>query len=401
MSLRFVRPFTVGAILSLLLILAASPSFAATSQHPVSKAPTPLMTYGHITTVHVTANAVLPVSPNSGTHYLYADDGTSPDAIDVWKIGTALTHVGTYPDNANNGSSIYNATSRLAVAASDKAHGNCLIQADGENNSPPGYINSYTINSDGSVGSQVSHLRSQSTSGPTGDVHVSGDTAYLDNQDSDFESYSIGTGCTLTFEHSTAQKGGVIDFALTGKELVAPDCSGSLDVYTLGSGGTITFLQSTTAQASCPQGAAAGTVKTKSGNVTNVFSGQSIFSPATVEGGQLNKKTGTVSFLNGSPATDSSGELGLAGLYDTTDGLFISGEATSSAIGVYTIKHGKPGTPGSITFTAHIALPSSSEPEVLVQHNSVLFVLSFNGVVNSCKLAKTGVSGWEIGRAHV
>ncbi len=396
MSLRFVRPFTVGAILSLLLIIAASPSFAAT-RPTAPKAPTPLLTYGHVTTVHVTANAVLPVSPNSGTHYLYADDGTSPDAIDVWKIGTTLTHVGNYPDNANNGSSIYNATSRLAVAPMDKAHGNCLLQADGENNSPPGFINSYTINSDGSVGAQVSHLQSQSTTGPTGDVHVSGDTAYLDNQGSDFESYSIGAGCVLTYEHSAAQKGSNdVDFALLGKELFAPDCSGTLDVYTLGSGGTITFLNSTPSQANCPDGVAAGKVKTKSGTVTNVFSGQSIYSPATVEGGQLNKKTGSVSYLKGSPATDSSGTLGLAGLYDTTDGLLISGEATSSAIGVYTVKHGKPGTPGSITFMAHVALPSSSEPEVLVQYNSVLFVLSFNGVVNSCNLAKTGVSGCAV-----
>jgi hypothetical protein len=397
MSLRFVRPFTVGAILLLLLIMTASPSVAASRQQPATKPPTPQMTFGHFTTVHVTANAVLPTSPDSGPHYLYADDGTSPDSIDVWKIGTTLTHVGNFPDNANNDSGIYNATSRLAVATADKAHGNCLLQADGNNDSPPGFINSYPINSDGSLGSQVSHLQAQTTGGPTGDVHVSGDTAYLDNQNADFESYSIGTGCVLAFEHSAPQTGTVVDFALLGKELFAPNCStDSFDIYKLGAGGTITSLNSTPSQASCPDGVAAGSVKTKTGTVNNVFSGQSITSPATVEGGQLDKKTGVVTYLTGSPATDSSGQLGLATVYDSNDGLLISGEAFSNAVGVYTVKHGKPGTPGSISFLAHVALPSSSEPEVLVQFHETLFVLSFNGVVNSCMLAKTGVTGCAV-----
>ncbi len=397
MSLRFVRPFTVGAILLLLLIMTASPSVAASRQQPATKPPSPVMTFGHFTTVHVTANAVLPTSLGSGqAHYLYADDGTSPDSIDVWKIGTTLTHVGNYPDNANNDSGIYNATSRLAVAAMDKAHGACLLQADGENNTPPGFINSYPINSDGSLGSQVSHLQAQNTSAPTGDVHVSGDTAYLDNQGGDFESYSIGTGCVLAFEHSAPQTGTVVDFALVGKELFAPNCSGSFDIYKLGTGGTITFLKSTPSQASCPDGVAAGSVQTKTGKVTNVFSGQSIANPATVEGGQLNKKTGVVTYLTGSPASDSSGQLGLAGVYDSNDGLLISGEAFSSAVGVYTVKHGTPGTPGSISYMAHVALPNAGEPEVLVQFHATLFVLSLNGVINSCTLAKTGVSACAV-----
>ncbi|MHB8600190.1 MAG: hypothetical protein ACYDER_25690 [Ktedonobacteraceae bacterium] len=62
MSLRFVRPFTVGAILLLLLIMTASPSVAATRQQPAAKPPSPIMTFGHFTSVHVTANAVLPTS---------------------------------------------------------------------------------------------------------------------------------------------------------------------------------------------------------------------------------------------------------------------------------------------------------------------------------------------------
>lgn len=398
MSLRFVRPFIVGAILLLLLIMTASPSVAASRPQPATKPPSPVMTLGHFTTVHVAANALLATSPNgSQAHYLYADNGTSPDSIDVWKIGSTLTHVGNYPDNANNDSGIYNATSRLAVAAADKAHGACLLQADGENDAPPGFINSYPINSDGSLGSQVSHLQSQSTSGPTGDVHVSGNTAYLDNQGGDFESYSIGAGCVLTFEHSVPQTGFAVDFALLGKELFAPDCTNaSFDIYKLGTGGTITFLNSTPAQATCPDGVAAGTVTTKLGKVTNVFSGQSIANPATVEGGQLNKKTGSVAYLKGSPATDSNGQLSLAGVYDTNDGLLISGEAFSSAVGVYTIKHGVPGTPGSISLMAQVVLPSAGEPEVLVQFHETLFVLNLNGVINSCTLAKTGLSACAI-----
>ena len=397
MSLRFVRPFTVGAILLLLLIMTASPSVAASRQQPVAKPPSPIMTFGHFTTPHVTANAVLPASPGSGIHFLYADDGSSPDSIDEWMIGTSLSHVGNYPDNANNDSGIYNATSRLAVAAMDKAHGNCLLQTDGNNNTPPGFLNSYPINSYGMLGSQVSHLQSQSTSAPTGDVHVSGDTAYVDDQGGDFESYSIGAGCVLTYEHSAPQIGAVIDFALVGKELFAPDCSNtSFDIYKLGTGGTITLLQSTPAQASCPDGVAAGTVKTKKGNVTNVFSGQSIATTATVEGGQLNKKTGVVTYLTGSPASDPGGTLSLASVYDTTDGLLISGEAFSNAVGVYTVKHGKPGTAGSIAYMAHVALPNSSTPEVLIQFHETLFVLSFNGVVDSCTLAKTGVSACAV-----
>ncbi len=210
--------------------------------------------------------------------------------------------MGNYPNNAH-GSGGYVGINKLAISKQDSTHGNCLLLADTNNFSPPGFIDSFSIKADGSLSTEVSHL--QVANGDPSEVHVVNDTAYVDNPGNDFESYNIGAGCTLTFLSKASQSGLADNFALVGStELVTPNFgTNSIDAYSLGTNGAITFLASTISPVNSPDGVAVQNVETQSGRVTNIFTGISDFEGvATAQGGQLNRKTGTVSFFTDSPA---------------------------------------------------------------------------------------------------
>jgi hypothetical protein len=395
MSRRFLRPMIVGTILLLLLIVTALPTFAASRQqsggHPLS--PVAFATAPRAS--HVVPNPSLVVGDKKSSHYLYVEDGGSPDSIDVYKIGkSGLTHVGNYPTNANNYSEVYIGTEKLAISKKDKTHGNCLLLVDANNFSSPGFIDSFSIKANGALSAEVSHVQVAGGGDPS-EVHVAKDTAYVDSPGTDFESYSVGAGCTLTFLSKASQSGTNIDFALVGStELVAPDYStGTIDTYTLGAGGAITFLKSTTSQISSPDGVAVQNAKTKSGRVTNVFTGM-IGTPATTQGGQLNKKSGVISFLTGSPANDPNGNYGIPETFDGPDSLLIQGGYLSDSLGVYSVKAGLSGKPGSISFLQHAALPNGDAPMGFVKFNTNLFVdILSSGNLDACTVSKTGVSG--------
>ncbi len=126
MSRRFLRSMIVGATLLLLLLMTAVPASAASPRSPAGNTPLPVA-FPHHSMAHIVPNPSLVIGDSSGPHYLFAEDGTSPDSIDVYKISKhGLTHVGNYPNNANNFDEVYIGTQKLAISTTDKTHGNCL-----------------------------------------------------------------------------------------------------------------------------------------------------------------------------------------------------------------------------------------------------------------------------------
>ena len=128
------------------------------------------------------------VFSGGGTHYLYVDDGTSPDSIDVYAVTSIITLVGNFPNDASRNTAYYGATT-LAVARANAAHGACVLLTD--NN---GFVDSFSIKARGGLSPEVSHI---ADGGAPVDVAVakSGNTAYVTTPGVDLESYSIGSGC--------------------------------------------------------------------------------------------------------------------------------------------------------------------------------------------------------------
>lgn len=331
---------------------------------------------------------------NSGTHYLYVDDGTTPDSIDVYAVTRTLTHVGNFPNNASASTAGIPGTTTLAVAKMNSAHGACVLLLDGG-----GFVDSFSVMSGGGLSAEVSHV-SDGASATDVAIAEDGNTAYVSNFfQHDLESYSIGSGCGLKLLHTLATPTQDYNqFALVSPtRLVAPDSnSTTIDTYALGSDGTITFLKSVAGQFSGPNSIAIQKVQTGSGSVTNVFTGSG--NTSISQGSQYYRNTGDITFLKGSPSTDpkGSGGVGEAVIFDSRDSFLIEGELFTDALAVYIVKPGVPGTPGRISFKEHIPLPNpnSEDPIDYAQLGSTLFVnMGFNGDLVACTMSSSGVSG--------
>jgi hypothetical protein len=331
------------------------------------------------------------VFSGGGTHYLYVDDGTSPDSIDVYAVTSTITHVGNFRNNASRNTAYYGATT-LAVARANATHGACLLLTD--NN---GFVDSFSIKARGGLSPEISHI---ADGGAPEDVAVakSGNTAYVTTPGVDLESYSIGSGCVLTLLNTlstTNQQ--YFSFALpSSTRLVAPDFNtGNIDTYALGSGGTITFLNSVAGQIGSPDSITLQTAQTASGTVTNVFTGQATGSAPQNQGSQYKKKKGSIAFLAGSPSSDPSGSNGAAVTFDSKDSLLIQGEQYTNTLGVYAVTPGVPGTPGSMSFKEQTPMAVSNEsPLDFAQLGSTLFVnQTYNGDLEACTMSSSGISG--------
>jgi hypothetical protein len=388
MRFHFLRLTLIGPVLLLLLMFSAGTAGAASRPHPSLN----MLAFRGPTQHKVVQVSVQPFNMNSsGTHYLYAEDGTCPDSIDVYKIGKSLTHVGNFP-NDGCGNQGYFGTSSIAVTGTNSVHGPCLVYI-----SQSGYVDSFPINADGSLGSEVSHVPTVGNALPA-DVVISSDGkfAYVSDSSIDLESYGIGAGCALTFLKAAPTTELYISFALDGTRLIAPDTNtGNIDTWTLGPNGSITFLASAPGQISRPDSIALQIKHTKSGTVTNVFTGQAVISAPQAQGGQYNKKTGAFAFLTGSPATDPNGSDGAAVFFDGKDSFLIQGEQLSGTLASYSVSVGTPGVVGSISFKSETPLAvKTNAPSDFAPLGSTLFVdARYNGDIEACHLSPGGASG--------
>ncbi len=371
MRFHLLRLSFLGSALLMLFMLtagtagAASPSASGINLAAIRAIPR------HSAPVHLKVSALNIAS--GGTHYLYVDDGTSPDSIDVYKIGTTLKHV----QNFSTGGSVseaYFGANNIAVTAG------CLVYGDGN-----GYVDTFPIKSDGSLVAQVSHI---AVSGAPSDIHIKKSTVYVNVPGNEIASYSLSSGCVLASEHSVSTSSYFfLNFGIADHVLVTPDLNSSnIVTYTLGSGGTITALSTVTGQFSPPDSVAVQ--KSAKGNYS-VYTGQATINPPETQGGKLNTSKGTIAFLKGSPASDPSGSNGASVFFDNTDHILIQGEQASGTMGNYTVKN------GTLSFLneTHMAV-GGEEPSDFAQLNSTLFVeMVFNGDVEACTLTSSGATG--------
>ena len=189
MRLHFLRLSFLGSALLMLFMLTGGTAGAYSGSHSGINPATFRAVPRHSAPAHLKVSA-LDIS-SSGTHYLYVDDGTNPDLIDVYKTGATLTDVGNYPTGGAVMSAFLGPTNIAVITG-------CLVYGDGND-----FVDSFPINANGSLGTQVSHI---AVSGTPTDIHIKKgtSTAYVNVESSEIASYSIGTGCTLAFEHSVA-----------------------------------------------------------------------------------------------------------------------------------------------------------------------------------------------------
>lgn len=373
MRLHFLRLSFPVSVLLILFMLTGGTAGAYSGSHSGINPAAYRAVPRHSAPVHLKVS-VLDTS-SSGTHYLYVDDGTSPDSIDVYKTGATLTHVGNYPTDGDNASA-YFGSSIFAVTTG------CLVYGNGN-----GYVDSYPLNADGSLGTQVSHI---AISGVPSDVHIKKGThtAYVNVPNGEIASYNIGSGCTLTFEHSVATFSNLfLNFGIANKVLLAPDQNtGALVTYSLGTGGSITALNTVAGQFSSPDGVA---VQKLSSGAYNVYTGQAIYGTAQTQGGKLNSSTGAITFLKGSPASDPNSVNGASVTFDMTHHILIQGEQFSSTLANYSVAN------GTVSFLSEILMAVGHvEPTYFAQLGSTLFVsMDILGDVEACTLTSTGAKG--------
>jgi hypothetical protein len=393
-----VLSITALVMLTAVLALSSSPGLARATSGP----PVDLSLFG-ASLMHA-RNSHVRISPRvfsfRGTHFLYVDDGTCTDSIDVYKLSNTVTHVGNFPNTGCNGTQgIYFGDQSIAVTKANRTHGPCLVFGDAGN----GFVDSFPINADGSPGAQVSHVVDVANT-KSKDVHIStnGNLVYvaspsLSGTTSTLESYALGAGCVLTtfMQLSTSQF--YISIALVSPTRMLTDDSnaGTIDTYSLNSKGAISLLNSVPGQFGFPDSIAVQSVNTHSGTVTNVFTGHAANTPSEVQGGQYTTTSGAITFLTGSPASDPSGVDGAAVTFSKADSLLIQGEQVTGTLGVYSVQPGTPGVPGSITFKEETPLAvTGEEPEAFAFDGSTLLVAPrFNGDVEACTVSPAGVSG--------
>lgn len=382
MRLHFLRFSLIGSALLMLFMLTAGTAGAATRPHASNNRANLIAFPRHSAPVHLTASA-LDMS-TSGIHYLYVDDGTCPDSIDVYKTGKTLTHVGNYPNDGCTSQAFYGASS-LAVARANATHGNCLLYADGA-----GFIDSFVINSDGSLGAEVSHLATKTSFSPSNIAVAANGIAYETNPGYDLESYSVGKGCALTFLHlAPAYNRLYTAITFVGNTLATVDSyAGNIDSFHLGADGSIKQINSVASEFNTPTGVAIQTVKTSTSTSYRIYTGQATGLAPHVQGGKFQQKTGLVTFLKGSPATDPGGTNGASVTVDNAHKILIQGEQYSGTLANYSVK-------GSIAFLSETPMAVSGEsPSAFVQLGSTLFVdMIYNGDVEACSLTSTGASG--------
>lgn len=342
---------------------------------------------------------------NSGsTHYLYVDDGACPDTIDVYQIASSVVPVGNYSAPGCVFSPIVG-PSTLAVAASNSTHGPCLIYSGTDSNGT-GFVASYPINSDGSLGTMVSQVDTQQGD-PYGGVQVDGKGKFAFTSESgvDIETFAIGSGCSLTFAYALSTGNATdIDLTVIGHNLITPDVAANdIDSYQIKPDGSLSFLNSQSTNAY--PGLAVQTYQTSTGKQYRVFaSSQNAQNQVQALGYTYSVKTGVLTPLHGSPRTDTKAITVNNVFFDSTDSLLIQ------SIQVQKVKNGFPYYAGKLalyrvqgytmTFVSNVSIASTLDnPSFFAQDGSTLF---FNGIdvqthrnraVESCTLSSSGVSG--------
>lgn len=389
MDARFLR-FTLTTAALLFLLVFSTGTVGATTLKQSALSPVSGVV-AHHSTPRQLHDTKLTFSTSKGTHYLYADDGTCPDSIDVYNIGVTLTHVGNYPTTGCNSFFGFGGSS-IAIAAGNSTHGPCLIY--GNRASAPtnnGFLASYPLNADGSLNSEASQVNTASGGTPV-DVVVTanGNVAYEDSEGVDIESFGIGARCALTRLHAiSATSQNSITLALLGSDLLTTDLnSNNIIIYKLGSNGSISLLETVVGQISFPDSIAFQTYVKNRQQHYRIFTGQVAYGPPQVQGGDFAKGKGTITFLQGSPASDPGGAGGATVIFDTTHDFLIQGEQFSDSLANYRVNA------SGLTFVSETHLAhNNTQPSAFAQLGTTLFVDGvYYGDIEACSLTSSGAT---------
>jgi hypothetical protein len=277
----------IGAVSALMFLLQAAPSRAATAAHAAQLGVSGPAGNNH-RAAHVAGSLHASLGP--GTHYLYAQDGTCPDGIDVYEVaGTGLANIQNVAAGCEAGTFFGN--HHLAVV---RTPANCLIfSSDGDGN-----VYSFTINP--STGMLSTWPASSVTVGGfPGDLAVSGSTVFESNIfGGTIDVLTVGSGCALTLrtQNSTGPEFDINIALANPTTVVSADLnSGDMVAYTLQPNDTLVETVNDPGQIANPD-----SVAVLSGNV---YTGQATGGPPQTQGFSFDGTAYTP--LAGSPQTSS------------------------------------------------------------------------------------------------
>ena len=327
----------------------------------------------------------------STTHYLYAEDGTSPiDGIDVFSIsGSTLTSVQNVPVGVAN--STYFGSHHLVVTKQVIGRPACLFFLSGGNSTLYGF----TIDPATGMLTAAPSAATAPTSFATGDLLASKNVLVETDPSTAFNTFRISNNCSPVALASNPTNGEQdINMARLSTNVVSADFNtGNIVTYSLNqSSGVMSEIHSVPGQIGSPDGVAVQVKSTLSGLVTNVFTGQATFGPPQVQGAQTDATGSVMNFFSGSPATDGDpSSFNGAGVL-VSGHLLLQLNNSSNSLGWYNFTTGTPGFPGAISYSGDTGLPSS--PTQMAKLGTTLFVASWStGEVDACHVTSGAVSG--------
>lgn len=309
-----------------------------------------------------------------GTNYVYAEDGTCPDGIDVYKVtGKKLTHL----QNVQVGCSetVYYGAHHVDVV---RAPQDCLIySSSGENT-----VYSFKIHP--KTGELSAKPAGSVAVDDPQDITSAGSTAFVSSPSASIDVLRVGSGCalTLTSENSTNDEQDV-NIGLAGPTTVvsADIFSGDMVAYKLHKNGKLAEIASDPGQLPAPDGIAVAN------GGRDVYTGSaSGFNPAEAQGFSYVDNAFTP--LPGSPQTssDQSSKFGIAMVAATKYHLLAEGDI-SGQISWY-----KLGRKMSYTGDTALADPTGQPTDFALRGDNLLVAQTYGGDLEDCTLATDNVS---------
>jgi hypothetical protein len=330
------------------------------------------------------------------SHFVYATDGASPDALNVYDASRGqLTLMQRVP--VGRGSSVEFGVHLVAIARSTPARPACLVYAS----SSEGSVYSFAIQSSGLLSGPIDTAY---VGGYPRDVAVEGDFVYVASMGiapNAIDVLRLDAQCAMRLmqRNSVAAEFDGSIAALPGYRVASVDeIAGDLVIYQQNRDGELKKVIDTPGQLpqvpmGGPHSVAMWNAKTPVGVVTNIYTGDAVPGVPQVQGFQLSK--GNLTSLEGSPSADldEGAQNGAAIVLDAKHSLLIQANARSGQLGWYHVTLGTPTVPGSIAFAGDTTLSATfGEPGTFALLGDFLLVGTTHGVIEGCKVSSDGVS---------
>lgn len=349
--------FSVFTSLLIVLALFAGPVNAATGPDVAGNGGA--TTHG-ISKTHVAVGAAFSADV-SGTHYVYVNNGSSPNSVSGYKLASGgLTPLSgsPYATGGTGGGSGYGAN-QIAISPDHK----CVFASDDGS----GTFNSFKIHSNGSL-TLVTHAIVEGSNVQAIAVSPLGGVVFVDMfvsySSTPLDSFSIGSGCAITEAQNsnTNSAAGSLAVSKDGTLLFASSyVGGFINAYSI-SGTSFTLLKSNSASTPAPGGLIVAGKHLYSGNAGS----------NSETGAYLINSSGTLTSLAGSPAIDSQGSNSGQVWFDHADKQLICSEQNSGSFGLFDIAS------GTYTFLAHVS-GAGATPTAMAQVGHNLIVTNDGG----------------------